>query len=226
MEFKDILNLRRSHRQYKNTPVSRDLILELIQSASMAPVSCNLQLTQYIILDDQDLILKLSKEVSYKFKYAPCCIVVLQDLQFSIERHSGIMSASMAAENILLCATGLGLSTCAMAGFSKDEKTKKILGVPDYMTISLLISVGYSDDGVYMAPIPRIPIEERFNFNAYKEFRPLNESPILSNQSITDIINYRSRIAPVYLDRFRLSSYNPLFYEDVFEFFLQNIFLK
>jgi nitroreductase len=158
MELTEIFNKRRSYRQYLEKPVSLELIDELIKASSFAPVSCNLQLTQYIVVTDKEILDRLGKDVSYKFKYAPCSIIVLQDSRFSIERYSGIMSAGMAVENILLKAVELGLGTCPMAGFKKDKIIKKILNIPGYMDIVLAISVGYSDPSFNMADMQRISI--------------------------------------------------------------------
>ena len=220
MELKEILEKRRSIRHYTNKSVPRVLIEELIRAASMSPVSCNLQLTQYVVVDDLNILKKLSSEVSYKFKYSPCSIVVLHDSRFSVERNSGIMTAGMAVENLLLKATEIGLGTCVMAGFGFDERIKKILSIPDHMEIVLIISVGYIDGTFQMFDVPKLDLNKRYSFNNYGELPIINDSLSISKQSIDDIINYRSRISPVYLDRFRLNSYNVSYYEEVCNHFV------
>src|SRR3989344_3270 len=222
MELIEVFKKRRSIRDYLKTPVPREMILDLLDSSTHAPVSCNLQLTQYIIVDDPDLLSRLAKEVSYKFNYTPCFIVVLQDTRFTVERLAGIMSAGMAVEHILLRAVDLGLSTCAMAGFTRDNKMRKILSIPSHMDIMLIICIGYQSDRD-ISSVPKIPLEKRYSINTYGNLTTLNESANLSDHSIQDIIEYRSRIAPVYLDRFRLNSYNNIYYEEVFDFFSKSI---
>src|SRR3989338_8968832 len=145
MELFDILKKRRSVRKYENKKVGRDLIAELIKAAQLSPVSCNLQLTQYVVVDDEDLLARLGKDVSYKFRYSPTTVVVLVDSRITVERSSAITTAGMAIENMILRAIELGLATCPMAGFGKDEVIRRVLGIPDHMDIVLLLAVGYQD---------------------------------------------------------------------------------
>jgi nitroreductase len=53
----------------------------------------------------------------------------------------------MAAQNIMLLATEKGLGTCAIKSYN-DGALRKILKVPEYIHIELLISVGYSDEKI------------------------------------------------------------------------------
>jgi nitroreductase len=98
MELQTAFTTRRSIRHYTDKRVPREHLEMLIKAAELAPVSCNLQLTKYIIVDDTELIKTLRKEVSYKFAYTPSFIIVVHDTRFTIERSSGIMSAGMAVE--------------------------------------------------------------------------------------------------------------------------------
>jgi nitroreductase len=216
---------RRSCRQYIKNTVPRDLIEKLIYASSLAPVSCNLQLTQYVVVDDVDILNTLTNNVSYKFAYAPSCIVVLQDIRFLGERYSGIMSAGMAVENLLLKATDLGLATCSMAGFDGDNKIKKILNIPDHLKILLVISLGYCDDSVYTAQIQRLPTGQRFSFNNYEGLVTMNSSLNLDEHSIADVIDYRRRISPVYMDRFRLNSYRESYYVQFYDYLNEKVFI-
>lgn len=225
MELEEVLKKRRSVRHYTAETVSRDLITKLIEAGSYSPVSCNLQLTQYVVVDDKNLLSKLAREVSYKFNYSPCSIVVLHDSNYSIERLSGVMTAGMAVENILLKATELGLGTCAMAGFKHDPKIKSILSIPDHMDILLIISVGYVDNSFNMLEIPRISLNSRFSFNNYSSLKTILDSKKSKDYIINEIINYRRRISPVYLDRLRLNTYDIGYYKDVLQY-LKNFIVR
>ena len=215
MELIDILKKRRSVRKYKTDKVGHNLIEDLIRTAQQSPVSCNLQLTQYIVVDDKELLLKLGQDVSYKFKYAPTIIVVLVDSRFTVERASAITGAGMAVENMLLRAVDLGLATCPMAGFRKDKIIKQYLNIPEHMDITLLLSVGYQDETVLKEPIPRLDYKKVFSFNSYGNLKTLNGSSKLEDHTPESITDYRSRIAPVYLDRFRLSSFSEKYYKKI-----------
>lgn len=219
MELDQLLRNRRSVRHYLNKEVPRDMLESLIKAAQEAPVSCNLQLTRYVVVDDKELLVKLKNQVSYKFGYAPVCILVLYDPRFTVERQSVVSSAAMAAENILLKAVDIGLSTCPMSGFNKDDRIKKILGIPQDIKILMIISVGFSDNHFGNITPFRLEIKDVVGWNRYGNLKKINSSPRLTDHSIKDIIDYRSLISTVYLDRFRLNTYSEKIYEKVFSVF-------
>jgi hypothetical protein len=102
-----------------------------------------------------------------------------------------------------------------MAGFGKDNLIKDYLGIPDYMNIQLLLSVGYEDSPQNKIATGRIETERVVSFNSYNDLSTINPSTKLEEHSIDDIIDYRKRIAPVYLDRYHLASYNKKYYKKV-----------
>lgn len=226
MELQDVLNNRRSHRVFLSNKVKPEIISQLVEAARLAPISCNLQLTKYIVVDDSAVLKILSDRVSYKFSLSPCTIVVIRDNRFSLGRHSGVFSAAMAVENIILKATELGLATCPMAGFSKDDKIKEILNIPNYYEIDLLLVIGYVDQKINLPDIPKIDVDQLLNFNNFENLKSIEDSDNLYDHTVESIIDYRSRIAPVYLERFRLNTLRDAYYYDVVKFVKNNILSK
>jgi nitroreductase len=53
---------------------------------------------------------------------------------------------SLSAMVFMLAATAAGLGTCPMEGFD-EARVKKILKIPSYMIVVVVIPVGYSADG-------------------------------------------------------------------------------
>lgn len=221
MELTHVLEKRKSRRHYLKTPVPRESIEAMMRAAQQAPSSCNLQLGQYLVVDDATLLDRLAKDVSYKFAYAPCCIVVIHDPRFTVERTSSVVGLGMAVENMILTAESHGLSTCPMAGFGRDERIKNILGIPKALDILLLLTVGYPDLSFDEMPVPRIPCKNTYAFNRYEHLPLLNDSPFLEEHTVADIISYRSRIAPVYLDRLRLHTLKEGYYAEAVSAFRQ-----
>lgn len=219
MELMTAISTRRSYRSYrKDKPVSREIIRDLIATARKAPSSCNLQLTQYIVIDDKVILDELADKVSYKFAYAPVCLVVAYDPRITIEHHSAVMTAGMEIENLILRATELGLGTCPLAGFTRDEFIKHRLGIPKHLDLLLLVSIGYPERAPSY-PMPKLPLEKTLSFNEYGSLTSLNVSARLGDHTIPSVIDYRSRIAAVYLDRFRLRTYSDSYYRDALETF-------
>ncbi len=63
MELKDVIKTRRSVRKYKSKPVSKEIILELLEAASLAPSATNRQPWEFVVvhrsyLDSLDQILR------------------------------------------------------------------------------------------------------------------------------------------------------------------------
>lgn len=218
MELSDAFKARRSYRLYEKTPVPREVVADLIRATQNAPVSCNLQLTQFVAVDDPALLEDLRKRVSYKFAYAPVCIVVTYDPRFTVEHSSAVMTAGMAVDHLALLAAEKGLATLPMAGFAKDEIIKEKLGIPAHLDLLLLVAVGYPK-GARPRPVPKLPLERIMSWNRY-ELASLNGSPRLVDHTVESIAEYRSRIAPVYLERFRLHTYDDSFYRKALEAFL------
>ena len=82
------------------------------------------------------------------------------------------MDASMAAENLMLKATELGLGTCAIKSYN-DTAVRKILELPEKYRIEMLISIGYPD-GTPRCP-KRPPAEQICYFDHITEEERINE---------------------------------------------------
>jgi hypothetical protein len=53
------------------------------------------------------------------------------------------MDVGIAAENIVLCAEGEGISSCMLGALKKTE-LKKLMGIPEDYEIELTVALGYA----------------------------------------------------------------------------------
>lgn len=60
MELREAITTRRSVRRFKPEPVPREIIIELLQAANMAPSASNGQPWEFIVLEKNDLLAMLS----------------------------------------------------------------------------------------------------------------------------------------------------------------------
>jgi len=75
-----------------------------------------------------------------------------------MEFNSGLISVSLAIQNLMLYAHSLGLGTSCMTGpLVAVHELKAILGVPDSWEIAAFVPVGYPDESP--APVPRKSVE-------------------------------------------------------------------
>jgi len=159
MSVKTIIAKRRSIRKYKDKKVSSTLVKELVDAARLAPSGNNAQPARYFIVKDEDTKSKLKKSKVFKqdFVYsAPIIIVCCGDSQayprakfeagfddsFTIRT---IKDVAIAAQNLVLRATELGLGTCYVGWLHKD-KIKKVLGISKNYVVPFVITVGYPDE--------------------------------------------------------------------------------
>lgn len=183
MHFSELTQKRESTRKYKDQPVEREKIEQIMQACRLAPSACNSQPWSFVVADDPDIKNQLA-QASYgpllrfnKFVLqAPVIVAVVAEKPKWIAKVGGniknkdfyLIDIGIVAEHFCLQATDLGLGTC-MLGWFDESKTKKIIGVPSGKRVILLITLGYPANDKLRKKI-RKPIEQLFSFNQYHEF--------------------------------------------------------
>ncbi len=173
MEISDAIRRRRSIRKFGSQPVPDALLLELIQAGAVAPSASNLQAWQFVIINDLELVRKVDLFSPGLSGKPPVIIAICSDMNFArdhgspnSETYGCIMDASMAAENIMLKALDLGLGTCAIKSYN-TAAVSKLLKLPEYLRIELLLSVGYPEGDI--KPRRLRPLEEILHWNIWEE---------------------------------------------------------
>lgn len=173
MNFDEVLTKRRSIRKFTDRPVERGLLLELVEKAVLAPSASNLQAWRFCIVDDPALVRKVDMFSPGLSGKPPVILAVCSDYGYAERKTSGsnykaygcIMDASMAAENFMLAAADAGLGTCAIKSYN-EAAVRKIMKLPEWLHLELLISVGYPEAE---PPMPkRKPVEEITFFNGWE----------------------------------------------------------
>ena len=161
---------RRSIRKYKDTSLDDKIILELLESARLAPSGSNTQPWHFIIIKDQTTKARIV-EAAHNQKWmltAPVFIACVADIRVRItdnrslcltdqspeeELKKIIRDSSIAIEHIVLEAESRGLGTCWInfaAAIESPEMLKK-LGIPDNCEIVAPIIIGYPEK---IPPVP------------------------------------------------------------------------
>lgn len=157
----EIIN-RRSIRKYLNQPVEDDKIIEMIESARLAPSGSNTQPWQFIVVRDTEMRHKIA-EVSHQQKWmteAPVHIICVGDMLVRLtdpadinvneespdpELKQVIRDTSIAVEHMVLTAENIGLKTCWVAWFTQED-IRPVLGIPSNKYALAVLTVGYSDE--------------------------------------------------------------------------------
>lgn len=142
MEFKEVIVKRRSIRTYKDTPVPRDKIIEILEAARIAPSASHRQPWHFIVVENRETIKKLAK--SEWAATAPVMIVGLADQAAS--PNWCINDLGVAFEHLVLAATDLGLGTCWMGQSRREELVRDLLDIPDNFKVVALTTLGEPDE--------------------------------------------------------------------------------
>ncbi|MHA1409225.1 MAG: nitroreductase family protein [Candidatus Odinarchaeia archaeon] len=151
MSIMDIIRKRKSIRKFKQKPLLKETIQELIYAAVEAPSAGNLQPWKFIIVMEKETKDKLVvAALGQRFiAEAPVVIVVCAE-PFISSRYYGergaklycIQDTAAAIENMLLFASSKNLGACWVGAFNEKE-VSRILNIPNTLIPVALVPVGY-----------------------------------------------------------------------------------
>ncbi|MBU1201735.1 MAG: nitroreductase family protein [Nanoarchaeota archaeon] len=156
MDVVDAIRSRRSVRKYQDREVSKDVLLELIDAARLAPSGNNAQPWMFKIITSakERKLLRKNKIFKQAFVYtAPAIILCCSDpYKYPGEKFDeqydhpnklrAIRDLAISSQNLVLRATELGLGTCYVGWMDKD-KIKELFNLPLYFITPYVITVGY-----------------------------------------------------------------------------------
>ena len=137
--YKNLIE-RRSIRKYNNTKVSHDLMEQIVRAGQFAPSGMNRQIYAFVVVEDEELVAKLSKmnadamnSSSDPFYGAKSLIIVFADTKAPTYLYDG----ALAMGNLMNAAHALGVDSCwihrAKEVFETQEgkEMKKAWGLSD-----------------------------------------------------------------------------------------------
>jgi nitroreductase len=188
-DFWHALYHRRTTRRFDPArPVPREIVLELLDAALIAPTSCNLQMWDFIVVDDPDQREQLGR-LSLQVLTAPVTIFVSYGKEYSEEGHANVQSAAAALMNMSLAAHVLGIGTFWINQLGPREQVGRILGLPEDREVIAGLAIGWSK--VYPTKAPRRrPFEHVVHWNHFGG-RPIPSSPRPSDWGLDLIRDYQ-----------------------------------
>ena len=175
------ISTRTSTRKYKNIEVADEKIIQLIESARLAPSGMNTQPWNFIIVKSKETREKLAKADGNQMwmTTAPVFIVCVADIRCRIkedveivvderndlrELKAIIRDTAVAIEHILLEAESQGLASCWTAMYVQDD-IRPILGIPKDKYVVGIVTIGYSDED--RKPTPKRALEELIRYEKW-----------------------------------------------------------
>lgn len=157
MEFKDILSRRRSVRKFGPEPVSEGVIERLLTAALSGPSARNTRSTRLLVVDDPELIARMSEMRDYGSSFmsrAPLAVVVLGEPALcDLWRENGTIAATL----LQLACVDEGLASCWVhihgrprrkdepQGEQAAEYLRTFLPIPEGCEPLCAVAIGYSD---------------------------------------------------------------------------------
>lgn len=155
MNFRELYSSRRSIRSFTERKLNNDEIRSLLEAATRAPNACNAQSWRFYVVTDTDVKAKFAAEqiCAPWVSEAPVVFVLCADSSGLRERFDDraekfvLQDTALAAENMLLAATEMGLGGCIIGAFN-EEKCRSLLDIPENIGIHMLLPIGEASSEV------------------------------------------------------------------------------
>jgi nitroreductase len=176
--FETIL-ARRSVREYKSRAVGLETIRVLLEAAVRAPTAIHQEPWGFVVIQDKKLLQTLSDRAKpsfideinqYSAQHTGHELDIFKQADFNIFYNASTLilicgrtaapyytaDCWLAAENLMLAATAMGLGTCVIGSAMpalEMQDMKALLGIPSDFAVVAPIIVGYPDNNI--APVVR-----------------------------------------------------------------------
>lgn len=153
-DFKDLVQIRRSHRKFTSQELEPDEVRLILRAALMAPTSKGQWAWQFIVVDNKQDIEKLAdaKDLGSQFlKDAPLAVAVLGD---PVQNDCWVEDGSIAAISMHYQAEELGLGSCWIQmrgrglsdGTTADTVIRGVLDIPENLNVLCIVAFGHKAD--------------------------------------------------------------------------------
>ena len=154
MDFKELVQQRRSHRKFTGEEVSADDVKTILRAGLMSPTSKGQRAWQFVVVDDKTDLEKLAdaKDLGGQLiKDAALAIVVLGD---PLQNDCWVEDGSIAAISMQYQIEDLGLGSCWVQmrgrglsdGTSADTVIQGALNIPENLSCLCILAVGHKAD--------------------------------------------------------------------------------
>ncbi|WP_052190667.1 nitroreductase family protein [Chitinibacter sp. ZOR0017] len=166
--FQQLVEARRSVREYQSTPVDLALIRRAAELAQLSPSACNRQPCRIHVYSDKqkiEALLALQNGNRGFGHTAPLLILVTADAYSffdASERNQPYVDGGLYAMNLLYALQAQGLSSCCLNWCvepAQDELAHQLGKVPEQERIVMYLLVGYAASGALVPRSPRRALE-------------------------------------------------------------------
>lgn len=151
MDVYETIRTRQSIRRYKPDPVPDDVLNRVLEAMRLAPSAGNLQPWRFIVVKEAATREQLAQATDRQqwIAHAPIIIAACGWKERAYSKMGGYWNSlpvdvSIAFDHLMLAATAEGLGTCWIGSFI-EEGVRRVLGIPEEVTVIALTPMGYPD---------------------------------------------------------------------------------
>ena len=171
VEFEQVINTRRSIRQYQDRDVSDEDIMKILRAGMQAPGSrLGAEPWEFVVVKDKETLAKLG-EIKPRVTNAPVAIVLVANIERAFYKMVWQQDMGAACENMLLEAVNLGLGGLWNGVAPEEERMEaigKIIRIDDITDLKpySILTIGYPAEGWENKFMDKFD-EERIHYERY-----------------------------------------------------------
>ena len=154
MKLYELLLTRRSIRQFKPQPISKEILEKLVNAARLAPSAANLQPLEFVVVDEEEVREKIFSCLRWAAYIAPqgdpkpghepmVYIVILVNTKIKEKGYE--YDAGAAIENMILAAWEQGIGSCWLLSVERNN-IRDVLKIPETHKVDSVLALGYPDE--------------------------------------------------------------------------------
>ncbi|MCX4310908.1 MAG: nitroreductase family protein [Desulfovibrio sp.] len=154
MNIINAISTRRSVRQFTSQPISDEDLHTILTAGMSGPSAVNARPWSFLIVRDRDTLCKMADgngNAAQPLKGAALGILVLGDITRTFERAPDywVIDGSIAAQNMILAAHGLGIGSVWLGTWPQEEKIaaqRQLFDLPESAVPHSIIAFGYPEE--------------------------------------------------------------------------------
>ena len=157
MTFQELAKNRYSVRSFRETPIEKEHMDLILEAGRVAPTACNFQPQKIYVARSAEARAKLASVCRCTFG-APVILVVGYDRTRDWKNKlmpgltSGETDAAIVCTHMMLQAADLGIGSC-WVGYFNPELVAEVLGLPENITVTALLPIGYPAENAEPLPL-------------------------------------------------------------------------
>ncbi|KAA6302692.1 MAG: FMN reductase [Candidatus Ordinivivax streblomastigis] len=149
--FAELATIRRSVRQYTGEPLLPEQVEQIMRTALMSPTSKNSRTWQFILVEEKEMLKKLSVCKSSGATFIENCALAIVVLTDPLQSEAHVEDSSIVTTMIQLQVEDLGLGSCWVqirgreteSGYDSEQYVKDLLEIPLQLSIGCIIAIGH-----------------------------------------------------------------------------------